>query len=440
MPNMEKTSLTLEIVKWANEGRGVAHKDGKTYFVEHALPGDVVEASVIKDKKTYAIARTVKRCKASPERRVSPCPHSEQCDGCAMIDLQVQAQVTYKKREVEETLRRIGNYEGEVRFHTTKEWHYRNKATFHLDEKGALSYRQRGTNCPIVLERCPILMESIEHLLIQWNTKLVPTKDWSRLSRSLETVVIRSNENNEIMVVLGWNVPKASPKDRQEVAARVQEYLKMDVFCSQDVFPQKSYAPSKLQWYTKKTSFSSCLKGLSFDISPTSFFQVNRFATEDLYDIALSKFTDITSASILDLYCGTGTTTLLLAQQSKHVLGIESHRAAVENAKVNAERNSVENVEFLWGKAEDHLQRLTKEFSFDRLLVDPPRKGLDSRVISAILGSGIREMVYISCNSSTFARDLRLLQEGGFVCSGVEVVDQFANTHHVEALVLMTRE
>lgn len=429
---------TIRIIGWSNEGRGVGRLDGLAVFVDGALPGDLAEIEILRAKKRYAEARALRILEPSPNRVMPPCPHSSVCDGCALIALAPEAQRALKTEQVHEVVARIGGFDLPCAFHPSPSLEYRNKINARLTRDARLAYSKRGTNDLFPISDCPVAMPRIRQTIRLWNDELAPRLSSQDLNAAIRMVVLRTNSAAELLIALATD---PMPDDRlAAVFTLIQAHLAPDVLCARaNARPGDVSLYEPMTYATSRHVLRETLSNLDFEISPSSFFQVNRFSTALLYDEALSEFTNLDQARILDLYCGTGTTSLLLAQRAKEVLGIESHPAAVEDAKRNAKRNGIANARFLCAKAEDVVGKITRESHFDAVLVDPPRKGLDEAVVKAICETDLKEVVYISCNPATMARDAARFKEGGFEMKVLKAVDQFPNTASVEGIGVLRR-
>lgn len=444
--------LLLTIEDYTTEGNGVAHiqegdgveegdpRIGFTIFVSNSLPGDRVLAEVTDCKKNFARARLKKRIRPSSFRRKAPCPYAEACGGCGLMSWEYEQQLDWKKHYIQSSLNRLGGFSLErIPMHGKETWQYRNKVNMRVDQWGNLAYSRPGTNKLFSVESCQIAQPEINQLIFSWNQAAKSNPDFSSFSRLIRMVILRANEAGETMIHLV--TAPLHPQKRKalkflllplgaQVLSRSETKGEKDVRILEPLY----FASS--QKHLKKT-----ILGNTFFLSPPSFFQVNRFLTEDLYRKGLDFFKEPQELTILDLYCGTGTTSLFLAKKARRVLGVEIVPAAVQNARNSARFNHIENVSFFEGPAEDLLSSLIEKERNSNLaiLVDPPRKGLDPKVSAAILSSQISQLVYISCNPATLARDAKIFREGGYALERVEGFDLFPETGHVETIALIQK-
>ena len=426
----------VRIEDWTNQGRGVSHVGDLVVFVEGALPGDRARIEISELKKNYALASCLEILEASPDRRESPCLYADRCDGCPLIELDYSAQLDWKKSFIESAFLRIGKQSVQVDMLSDEDLGYRNKVNMRLDDRGRLSYSRLRSNEMVAVDSCPVATEPIRRLIGRWNSATSPILDQTDLTDRIRMVVIRANPRGETMIILVLS-PCGAPL-RQKIFSACAG-LGADVLCAcENKRPGDVRIHEPLYYSTAKKTLDERILDLHFSLSPQSFFQVNRFTIEPLYQAALSLFSD-RKGSFLDLYCGTGTTSLLLAKEADRVIGVEAVRSAVEDAIKSADYNQVRNVEFICAKAEDVIGSLTRNRDADKALVDPPRKGLDKQVVDALVNSSLRELVYISCNPVTQARDIALLLEGGFRLEKLVGLDQFPHTGHVETIALIQK-
>ena len=293
----------------------------------------------------------------------------------------------------------------------------------------------------IKLENCPLSDESINEFLPFLQAKLkefkIKSYDVNTNEGILKNISIRSNFNSEIMITV---VVKKYIKEAQNFVKSLSEYEKL-VIGYININPKKASIimgqESKLIFFKK--NFTDKIGKYECNISPKSFFQVNRFQTENLYKIAKEFLGENKDKNLLDLYSGIGTTSIYFSENFKKVIGVEVVKDAVKDAKENLKLNDVKNVEFLYGKSEEKIEEILKINNIDIISVDPPRKGLDKKVVDTIIKSNIRKVVYVSCNGATLTRDLKLFIGGGFELKKVKLCDMFSKTAHCEVVVLIER-
>lgn len=445
--------IPLKIEDYTTEGNGVGHiqaghgfpaedpRIGFTVFVSDSLPGDQVLAEVRECKKNFARARLKKRIHPSPSRRKSPCPYSSICGGCGLIAWDYDSQLAWKEHKIISSLGRLADFSlDHIPMHGKETFEYRNKVNMRVDKKGYLAYSRPGTNKLFKVDQCLIAHPAINQIISRWNQLVEKKPNFSLLSKEIRMIIIRANEQGETMLHL-----ISSPLTKRK-RGELQSFLKaleVNVLSrSETKSPRDVRIYGDIFYLSQQKKLKEEILGNIFYLSPPSFFQVNRFLTEELYKRAISYFEEPEDLTILDLYCGIGTTSLALAKIARQVIGVELVASAVQNAKESARKNEIKNVSFIEARAEELLPQLLEKYKKEKLaiLVDPPRKGLDSKLVNAIANSEIPQLVYISCNPATLARDAGILAERGYELKKVEGFDLFPETGHVESLALLIKD
>ena len=472
--------VTVKIEDIGTEGEGIGKLEGFTLFVKDAVMGDVVEARLVKVKKNYAYARLEKVLTPSPLRVEPVCLYHKQCGGCQIQAMSYEAQLQFKENKVKNNLVRIGGFDQlfiesvmEPVVGMEQPWHYRNKAQFPVgtDKDGRIItgfYAGRthsiiaNTDCALgVEENQPILQKVLAYM----QNENISAYDETTGQGLVRHILIRKGfTSGEIMVCLVIN-GKSLPKEDglvstlREIPGMTSIWLNYNtkntnvimgtegrVLWGQntitDVIHRRSLEEINsgkdcLRYDSKKNA----PQGITFAISPLSFYQVNPIQTEKLYSLALEYAGLTGEETVWDLYCGIGTISLFMAQCAKAVYGVEIVPQAIEDARKNAERNHIENATFYVGKAEEVLPRLYEEEHIfaDVICIDPPRKGCDEACLNTIIKMAPQRIVYVSCDSATLARDLKYLCENGYEIRKVRAVDQFGQTVHVETVVLLSQ-
>ena len=531
--------MTVRIHDIGTEGEGIGKADGFTLFVKDAVPGDVVEARIVKVKKNYAYARMEKVITPSPFRVEPKCAYHRQCGGCQLQALTYEKQLQFKQDKIRHNLVRIGGFdEAEVDKKTEPiigmedPWHYRNKAQYPIgrsrEGKIVTGFYAGRTHSIIANTDCALgaaeNREILEIILQYMEKNEVSAYDEAAGSGLVRHVLIRKGfTSGEIMVclVINKDMTKLSYKFQVKNTADRRDYksgqeVKEDQYGQRryhNILPQQAELLKKLSAVKGMTSVSVSVnqecsnvimgkdvytiwgkdtisdtihvrdmnkpgypltgKELIFSISPLSFYQVNPLQTEKLYSLALEYAGLTGEETVWDLYCGIGTISLFLAGSAKKVYGVEVISQAVEDARENARRNGIRNVEFFTGKAEEVLPAFyakrqaentevcrggmnhgsraagkvgsaaeDKEIGVmlhpDVIVVDPPRKGCDEACLATMLKMKPDRIVYVSCDSATLARDLKVLCEGGYELKRIRGVDQFGMTVHVETVCLLS--
>ena len=436
-----------------HDGAGVGKVDGYTLFIKDAIIGDLVEAKIIKAKKHYGYARLMKVLKAS-EFRVDPkCSFARQCGGCQIQELDYRQQLIYKEKKILENLQRIGGFTEvpmEPIMGMAKPYYYRNKAQFPIgvDKDGNIitGFYAGRTHDIINNRKCFLGVEVNETIL----TKVIDYMEANKVKAYDEKggrglvrhVLIRYGfATKEIMVCLvinGKNIPNPGALVESLRAIEGMTSICLNINKRRD----NVILGSEVEVLWGQEYITDRIGGISYQISPLSFYQVNPVQTEKLYQMALEYAGLSGGETVWDLYCGIGTISLFLAQKAKRVYGVEIVPAAIADAKKNAEINEIANAEFFVGKAEDILpEKYEKENIYaDVIVVDPPRKGCDEALLETMMQMQPKRIVYVSCDSATLARDLKYLCANGYELKKVRGVDQFCHSVHVEVACLLIRK
>lgn len=447
---IKNNEYKFDITDMTHEGQGVGRIDGFTVFVDDALEGEQVEARIIKVNKTYAVGKLLRVLKPSPDRIKPFCAAYNRCGGCSLQHLDYKAQLEFKTKLVRESLKRIGKLEG-VLVHETigmqNPYNYRNKAQYPVavvDGKAVAGFYAKRSHDVIDSDVCGIQDETsgrIRKLVLQFiNEKGIAAYNEATGIGLLRHVMTRAGfKSGEVMVVLvlnGNGIPHLHElTDRlvSEVPQIKSIFLNFNMANTNIILGEKT-----IKTYGSETIFDNIGK-YKFHISPMSFFQVNPVQTEVLYAKAL-EYADLKGTeNVYDLYCGTGTISLLLSEKAKKVYGVELIEDAVKDARRNAELNGVTNVEFIAGEVEKVIPELyAGGAKADVVVVDPPRKGCDEGMLKTLVDMAPERIVYVSCNPATLARDMKYLDENGYKAVEAQPVDMFPWTGHVECVVLMT--
>ncbi len=393
----------IKIVGQDHKGRGIAKTENGLIFVEKTLEGEVCDIEIKKTKKKFQEA-TPLRFQVKKQIEVT-CPYYDKCGGCDILHQKYEDQLKFKTKKIKEILHKFAGLDISLQpilYGNNK--HYRNKITLHN-----LGLYQKESHRTIPIESCELVMEEINEII----------KTLSFLSKNsnniIETAMIRVSNQKEIMLELTGKILKSKI---------TKLFPNVDVLIINGVY------------ITKKKTIHDQIEGLTFEISNTSFYQVNHDLTEKLYQTVIEDYKDKNIQQALDLYCGTGTIALLLSRYVKEVTGIEVVASSIQNALHNQEQNKIENVTFLEGKVEDLIDSVKDA---DAIIVDPPREGLDKKTIESILTLKPTYITYVSCDAITLARDLNLLKED-YNLLKITPVDMFPNTYHVECVCLLQRK
>ncbi|WMJ20346.1 23S rRNA (uracil(1939)-C(5))-methyltransferase RlmD [Geobacillus kaustophilus] len=429
-----------------HDGLGVAKVDGFPLFVKNALPGERANVKVVKVKKGYGYGRLIELYEPSPDRIEPPCPVYRQCGGCQLQHLSYEGQLKAKEKQVKEVLARIGKLDG-VTVHPVigmkNPWRYRNKAQVPVGEReGGLVagfYKERSHEI-IDMDAC-LIQQEMNDAVVQTVKKIcekykVPAYNEVAHKGVLRHIMARYGAvTKEVMVVLITRTEELPHKKKivQEIIDSVPNVKSI----IQNINPKKTNVimgdETKVLWGAEY--IYDYIGDIKFAISARSFYQVNPEQTKVLYEKALEYAQLTGEETVIDAYCGIGTISLFLAKKAKKVYGVEVVPEAIEDAKRNAELNGITNVEFAVGEAEAVIPKWYEQgIRADCIVVDPPRKGCDETLLQTIIAMKPKRVVYVSCNPATLARDLRILEDGGYQTIEVQPVDMFPHTAHVECV------
>lgn len=445
----KKIDVKIEDIN--SEGLGVAKVDGYTLFIDNALPGERCYVEIVEQGKSFGIAKCLGVRDESIYRVKPLCEHFGICGGCDLMHLDNKAQLLYKKNKVVETIKRIGGIENvpvDQMVGMDNPYYYRNKIqmTFGFNRQNGkitCGYYRKKTHDVINIDKCFLqddkTSEILKFIRNICNEFKISSYNEETHKGTLRNILIRKNKKNEYMVVFITNVNELYCAEMlvNKITSRYSEvksiYQNINMKHNNVILGEKS----KLLYGDKYLIEELC--GLKFNVAYQSFFQVNTVQTEKLYSIVLDYAQNAGNINIIDAYCGVGTISLLLSQSFKYVYGIEIVPEAIKNAKENAKINNIDNVEFMVGKVEEVIENYLKDKNINTIVFDPPRKGLDKTVVDNVLNSNITNIVYVSCNVSTLARDIKLLSEQ-FSLVKCSIVDMFCQTVGVETIVLLSRK
>ena len=455
--------LTIEDIGSEGEGIGFLQENGQhaergmAIFVKDTVPGDVAKIRIVKAKKNYAYGRLEEIVKPSPDRVVPPCPVARQCGGCQIQAMDYARQLAFKERKVINNLVRIGGFD-EQRIRDMMEpivgmenpYHYRNKAQFPVgcDREGnpVAGFYAGRTHSIIPHTDCllgiPQNCEIMDVILTYMRANKVPAYQEESGRGLIRHVLIRAGfRTGQIMVCIVINGDRLPNEDKLvESLSALPNMTSVSVNINKENTNVIMGRKVRVLW--GKEYIEDYIGEVKFRISPLSFYQVNPVQTEKLYRLAL-EYAGLTGReTVWDLYCGIGTISLFLAQRAAHVYGVEIVPEAIRDARENAAVNGLTNADFYVGKAEEVLPEQFEKNGIraDVIVVDPPRKGCDELCLNTMLKMQPERIVYVSCDSATLARDLKILCDGGYTLERVRAVDQFGHTVHVETVVLLSQQ
>ncbi|MDF2858661.1 MAG: rlmCD [Neobacillus sp.] len=429
-----------------HDGAGVAKVDGYPLFVPNGLPGEKAKVKVIKANKGYGFGRLIELYEKSPDRVEIAEGEMHKYGGCQLEHISYEGQLKYKENQVRQVLTRIGKLE-DVKVHPIlgmdNPWHYRNKAQVPVGEKDgkliAGFFKPRSheiVDTDESLIQLPEINEAVQAVKEIASELGISVYQEESHKGDLRHIMARyGKQTGELMVVIVTRTADIPQKNKlvEEIVARLPKVKSIVHNINSKRTNVILGEKTKVLWGTEV--IYDYIGDVKFAISALSFYQVNPVQTKVLYDKALEYAGLSGDESVIDAYCGIGTISLFLAQKAKKVFGVEVVPEAIEDAKRNADLNGFTNVEFAAGEAEVVIPKWYKEGnSADVLVVDPPRKGCDETFLQTIIDMKPKKVVYVSCNPATLARDLRILEDGGYKTIEVQPVDMFPQTVHVECV------
>ena len=443
--------IQIKIDKIVFGGEGLGYYNGFAVFVPMSIPEDELEIEIISVKKTYARGLIKNIIKASPERIDSHKFTFEDFYGCDFAMLKYESQLKYKKLMVEEVMRKIaGLPDIEISDVLASEdvYNYRNKIIEPFSVYGnkiITGFFKRKSHEVFEVDE-NILNSKLGNRIIK-ELKEILNKNkisvYNEITHKglLRNVMIRTNSNNEAMLVLIINSNKIT-ENIKNLLFRLREKIEeiKSIYISLNSKKTNTVIGEKNIFIYGEESIKENLNGIEFHISPTSFFQINVKQAKRLYDIAINFFDNIDDKYIIDAYSGTGTIGMIMAKKAKKVYAIEIVKSASEDGKKTAKENGIKNIEFINGPVEKELVNLINANKrIDTIIFDPPRKGLEASIIDKVAELNLKEVVYISCNPSTFARDVKLFSEKGYTLKKLQAVDMFPQTSHIETVALLSK-
>lgn len=428
----------IDITGIGAEGEGVGRIDNMAVFVPYALMGEKVLVHIVKVLKSYAFAKLIEVVEPSPHRITPLCPVFNQCGGCSMQHTDYEYELEFKTNKVRDCLKRIGGIDTPVLpcIGSPDIYGYRNKAQFAVSKDGIGFYSPRshrlvdGTSCLIQNKIAPEIISAVKEYV--QSTGVAPYDEETH-SGKIRNVFIRTVSGGVMVCVV------CTDKNLPDTALLVK--LLCDAGATDVLLNINSkrtnvaMGDKNIVLYGNEFVVGE-IDDIAFEISPLSFYQINSKQTERLYKCVVDFAQLDETKTVFDLYCGIGTISLYAARKARLVTGVEVVPEAIENAKRNAVINGIENVQFYCGKAENVTKNLGKA---DVVIVDPPRKGCDIKLLETIKNINPERVVYVSCNPATLARDLKILEQYGFKTMTVQPFDMFPRTFHVETVVLLER-
>lgn len=391
------------ITSYDHFGRGITYIDGKITFVKGVRIGDEVEIDIVKDKKKYSIGKV----KESKNYSSVFCPYYYACGGCQIEQMTYQEQLEFKKKKALNILTRYAGINlDEIDIIPSKEKYYRNKVVFHIEED-RIGFYEEESNKLLDIDKCYLVNDKINEIYLA-------IKEFINENRNLTEVMIRSFDDFSMLAFKG----------KCELANL--NYFKDKV--------SSCYLNDKLVFGSDK--IKTKIFAMDFYVGRDAFFQVNSKGLESIYSEVIEIVKSKNINTILDLYCGTGTISLLVSPYVKKVYGVEIVKEAIVDANYNKKINNISNTEFFCMYAKDFLEKYNKEI--DMIIVDPPRSGLSSNARKLLLAKECDNIIYVSCDLMSFARDIKELGVK-YRIESIKLVDEFPNTYHMEAIAVLKR-
>ncbi len=444
MPLVKNSVHKVKITGYNSDGAGVTRIDGQVVFVPGVIENEVCEIKILKANKNIAYGRLLSVIEPSEHRIESTCKYFPKCGGCDFHHMDYSEELRAKENQVQSVITRIAGLDVKVSPIVAADnvFAYRNKAQFPVGEKDgkAVSGFYRSHSHDIVsCEVCTIQSEfanAICKTVLSWmNEYSICAYNESTGKGILRHIYVRNT-----MLCL---VVTKKPKYLQELTALVLKNHPetSGIILNYNKENTNVILGNKDEVIYGKGYVLGTLCGNEFELSPHAFYQVNHAQAEKLYALAIEKTELSGNETVIDLYCGAGTITLALAKYAKSAIGVEIVPQAIQNAKENAKRNGVENVEFICGDATLAASELKRRgIVADVVVVDPPRKGLTPELIKTIAEINPKRVVYVSCDPATLARDLKMFKEENYETQSVTPVDMFPRTRHCECCVLLCRD
>ena len=444
--------IDLKIDDLSNSGDGVGRWQDRVVFVSDAVPGDTLQVRLTRVKSTYGYGKQLQILEPSSDRIRPVCIVADKCGGCQWQAVAYSKQLQAKESQVQSALERIGGFETvsmQPILGTPNPLAYRNKVTYPLARGPGgtvkAGYYRRGTHQIVNLNQCPIQHESLSPLLVDAK-EAITAQGWSLYNEKkhqgrLRNLALRVGQNTGqtllTLVTTGYlpNVKEQADRWLSEYPSLVGVCLNINPERTNKVFGEETLC------LAGRLYLEEVFLGLRLRIQPTTFFQVNTTQAEALVSLVLEHLNLKGNETVIDAYCGIGTLSLPLAQRAARCVGIEFHPESVAQARQNAALNGLKNTEFFAGAVENLLLEISVQQSspVDVVVLDPPRKGCDRNVLDTLVELGPGRIVYMSCNPSTLARDLKILCSKGYGLTIVQPADFFPQTAHVECVAFLEK-
>ena len=387
-------------------GRGIGKINNKIIFVDNALPGEIIEPIIIKEKKNYVEGYVKNYIKKSEKRIKEKCIYFNSCGGCDLLHLEYKNQLEFKMEKVKNIVSKYLNKNIKINeiIKSDNEFNYRNKITLKVNNK--IGFFEKRSNNIVEINECKLALPIINNAI-----KYLKKLDLSHIN----SITLRTNSKDLMIIV----------EADKDIDINYIKPIAYSIYIKRNNVYNLVYGEKYLLEYVDNYKFL---------VSPDSFFQINLNVCAKLY----KKIKDYTryAHNILDLYCGTGTIGIY-AHTNNNLLGVEVNKYAIKDANKNMKLNNITNAKFICGKSEEIINKI--KFSPDVIIVDPPRGGMDKKAIRYILNSNASKVIYVSCDPMTLVRDLKMLSDNYKIIE-ITPFDMFPNTYHVENVCLMEKK
>ena len=397
--------MQVKIEKLDHLGRGIAYIDGKVVFVPKSVVGDILDINITSEKKNYSNGIIKSIIKPSLDRKEAKCPYFLACGGCDLQTLNYDKTLEYKKNNIINIFKRINVDINPKVISNSHEYNYRNKIELKIvNEK--IGYFSANSYDLVPINNCLISFNCLNKVL----------KTINLLNIENGNITLRSNLKEEVLVII-------NTKD----SISIDKFLKTNSNIIGIILNNKTIYG--------KNIINETIDAYSFQYSYNSFFQINPYITKELFSIINSNIDK--NDKVLDLYCGVGTLSIVAAKKAKEVLGIEIVPNAIKDATVNAKLNKINNITFITSDVIRKLDTINK--NYNTIIVDPPRNGLDTKLIDKIIENKPQKIIYVSCNSQTLVRDLKTLLND-YSLKDIYLLDMFSYTYHSELVCILQKK
>ncbi len=442
----ENEEITLDIIDIDHLGLGIGKVDNFPIFIDNAIPGEKVVARIEKLTKNLGQAKNIKIIEESNNREKNICTYYSKCGGCNIMHLKYDYQIKYKTDITKKTIRKVSGLNPIIHdcVKNEKIYGYRNKVQVPLslvDGEIISGFYEEKSHTIVPMTNCliePIETSSIINDLKEMFKELnISIYNEQTNKGSIRHIMCRINNEEEIMLVI---VATNNLKEINQISKEIIKKHPKIVSIYLNINNQKTNVVlgKEFKLIEGQAFITETINNLKFNVHPNSFLQVNHDQCEKLYDKAIEYANLSKDDIVIDAYCGIGSITLNLAKKAKKVYGIEIVKEAIDNANENKKINNIDNVEFICGPCENEIKKLVSKEKIDVIVFDPPRKGCDIEFLNTVIDMKIPKIVYISCKTSTFARDAKILSENGYELIEVTPFDLFSHSTHVETVAFLS--